>query len=183
MAEPTDSRRRLVRAVQDLNNDEVEIYEYYYKDEPQHTGILIRCKNSEATTSEFTIDVSNVNGLLQTIKCIFWNCEAKLVVKEIDPGQRSMYQATKRYIRTFREETRSDATRCVKRLLELTSKSFQLFLNNCRDHTDRAIEHLCRDGQCSPKGKEEALRNTAARRIRDFGIVSFVIYVIYKQFY
>ena len=54
MAEPTDSRRRLVRAVQDLNNDEVEIYEYYYKDEPQHTGILIRCKNSEATTSEFT---------------------------------------------------------------------------------------------------------------------------------
>ena len=80
------------------------------------------------------------------------------------------YQATKSPIGIFplcQEATRSEATRYVKRLLEPTSKTFQLFFNNCRDHTDRAIRGLCCDGKCCPKGREEALRNTQARRFED----------------
>ena len=92
------------------------------------------------------------------------------VVNEIDPGQPNRYNVTEKCIRAFslrQEATRSDATYYVKRLLVPTSESYQLFFNNCRDHTDRAINNLCWDGQCSPKGKKEALRNTQARRYED----------------
>ena len=125
------------------------------------------------------------DGRLQSIQCVIWNCEAKIVVNEIDPGQQR-YKVTESFIRTFREKTRSDATSYVKRLLVPTSNSYQLLFNNCRDHHDRAINGLCRDGQCRPKGKEEALRNTQARRIGDAvlgfgifgGVVSLIGYVL-----
>ena len=194
MAEPTDSRRRLLLALQDLNNEKVAIYGYYYNNAFRHTGILIRFINyrDRIVTSEFTIDVSDVNGLLQRMQCVIWNCEARIVVNQIDPGQRSRNEVIKPSIRTFREETRSDAMRYVKRLLVPTSKSYQLFFNNCRDHTDRAIRGLCCDGQCSPKGREEALRNTQARRIGDrvigyfivaAGVGSLIGYYIWAQIY
>ena len=186
MAKPTDSRGGLLVALQDLNNDEVAIHGYYYNNVFRHTGILIKFvnKRDRIVTSEFSIDVSDVsdvNGLLQRMQCVIWNCEARIVVNKIDPDQRSRNEVIKPSIRTFREETRSDAMRYAKHLLVPTSDNYQLFFNNCRDHTDRAIRDLCCDNQCCPKGKEEALRNTKARTIGDgvigFGIFAGVIYV------
>ena len=178
MAEPTDSRGGLLLALQDLNNEKVAIYGYYYNNAFRHTGILIRFINyrDRIVTSEFTIDVSDVNGLLQRMQCVTWNCEARIVVNKIDPDQRSRNKVIKPSIRTFREETRSDAMRYVKRLLVPTSKSYQLFFNNCRDHTDQAIKDLCCDGQCCPKAREEALRNIQARRRRD--LVKFSVAIV-----
>ena len=187
MAESTDSRVRLLQALEDRNNDIVEIYSYYYGNIVRHTGILIEFTNRrDRIITQFTIDVSDVNGRLQSIQCVIWNCEAKIVVNEIDPGEQR-YKATESFIRTFREETRSDAIGYVECLLEPTSNSYQLFFNNCRDHHDRAINALCRDGQCHPKGMEEALRNTQARRIGDgfigFGIVTAVLGVAIRLFW
>ena len=193
MAEPRDSRVRLLQALEDPNNDIVEIYGYYYDSILQHTGILIKFTNCrDCIITQFTIDVSDVNGLLQRMQCVTWNCEARIVVNKIDPDQRSRNKVIKPSIRTFREETRSDAMRYVKRLLVPTSKSYQLFFNNCRDHTDRAIRGLCDDGKCCPKGKEEALRNTQARRIGDrvigfcivaAGVGGLIVYYIWAQIY
>ena len=178
MAKPTDSRGGLLLALRDLNNDKVAIYGYYYNNAFRHTGILIRFINyrDRIVTSEFTIDVSDVNGPLQRMQCVIWNCEAKIVVNKIDPGQRSRYNDIEPSIRTFWGKTRSDAMFYVKPLLEPTSDNYQLFLNNCRDHTDRAIRGLCCDGQCSPKGREEALRNTQARIIENKVITGFGIF-------
>ena len=191
MAESTDSRVRLLQALEDRNNDIVEIYSYYYGNIVRHTGILIEFTNRrDRIITQFTIDVSDVNGRLQSIQCVIWNCEAKIVVNEIDPGQQSMNRVTESPIRTFslcQEATRSDAMSYVERLLVPTSNSYQLFFNNCRDHHDRAINALCRDGQCHPKGMEEALRNTQARRIGDgfigFGIVTAVLGVAIRLFW
>ena len=179
MAEPRDSRVRLLQALQDPNNDSVEIYSYYYGNIVRHTGILIEFTNCrDCIITQFTIDVSDVNGLLKRMQCVIWNCEAKIVVNEIDPGQQSMYRVTESPIRTFslcQEAARSKATRYVERLLVPKLKNYQLFFNNCRDHTDRAIKGLCCDGKCCPKGKEEALRNTQARRFRD-RVIGFSIF-------
>ena len=191
MAEPRDSRVRLLQALQDPNNDSVEIYSYYYGNIVRHTGILIEFTNCrDCIITQFTIDVSDVNGLLKRMQCVIWNCEAKIVVNEIDPGQQSMNRVTESPIRTFslcQEATRSDAMSYVERLLVPTSNSYQLFFNNCRDHHDRAIRVLCCDGKCCPKGKEEALRNTKARRIGDgvigFGIVAAVLGLAARLFW
>ena len=169
MAEPTDSRVRLLQALQD--NDIMQIYGYCYDNILRHTGILIKFTNCrDRIITQFTIDVSDVNGLLQRMQCVIWNCEANIVVNEIAPGQQNMYRSTDSPIRTFllcEEAGRNNATRYVNRLLEPTIENYQLFFNNCRDHTDRAIRVLCCDGQCCPRGREEALRNTQARRFED----------------
>ena len=200
MAESTDSRDRLLQALQDPNNDVVAIYGYYYDSIIRHTGISIKFTNCRRciVTSQFIIDVStDVNGPLKRMQCATWNCEAKIVVNEIDPDE-PRYEVTKSPIAIFplcQEGTRSDAKRYVERLLVPTSKTFQLFFNNCRDHTNRAIRGLCCDGQCRPKGREEALRNTQARRIGDSlrlftgvfgycvaaGVGSLIVYYIFGR--
>ena len=184
---------RLFQALQDNNNSEVTIHHYFVDDVVvRHTGIWIQFTDADTNvTSQFTIDVTTrgEDRLQELLQRVFWHAEAEMVVNQSFPGQQSRnYNVTQPLLRLplDGQQNRRHAISTVRNLLQKTSHTYNVLINNCRDYSRRQIQEMCSDNQCDPNAVREAENNLqeiidedalwVVYIIMHFAVVSCLIY-------